>query len=304
MKHKSAEISNSALTLFVVVLLLIFSMIGFYLGLDSGRDRVAKTNAQVHHENAFAQIDQLCADRNFPKLIECIQKVLDTSGEQQLAEFDLAAQQEVAEWTKWVLVVSVVSSFITMVGIYFVWLTFGEARKTNNIAMEVGQAQVRAYISLGRINTTFNFNRSGFVTGLVLQPNFKNTGQSPGIIVSAFFDTQWSDAPDTYLVFNVKHRKITIQASKIGASEDRDFDAAILDIKFVKENFKKGKHLVLAGIVRYTDVFSQVLRDDQFCSVVIFNKDFSEIDRDNLPGHKWRAYPNYKINIEKYDIKL
>jgi hypothetical protein len=173
MSDSDRKIDHPALTLAVMALLLIFFMIGFFSGQENGRSGAAEINAKIHHENAADQIQDSCIGLFGVGLRECVQNAIKTSGEYQRAEYDLAAQQEVAGWTKWVFFVSIAGMLFTIIGIYYVRKTFGETRETNKITREIGEAQVRAYLACTKVSYAIGD------AAVNLSIELKNTGQTP-----------------------------------------------------------------------------------------------------------------------------
>lgn len=98
---------------------------------------------------------------------------------------DLLAQERVAYWTR-------VIAGLTALGIGILGWTLFETRAVAGITREIGEAQVRAYLSC----TGGEFCNDGYT--LVIRPEFKNTGQSPAksVIVHLTLDQIATEEPD------------------------------------------------------------------------------------------------------------
>lgn len=260
-------IDNSALALVVLALVVIFSIIGFYLGQDDGRSRAAQVSAQKHHEDTAAQIETYCAGLSIPTLTECIEKAVETSGDHQRAEYDLAAQQDVAEWTKWVLVVSVVGVLLTLVGIYFVWLTFGETRETNLITKDIGQAQSRAYVHVEAVKLSwgnFQATRPQIILSVV------NTGQTPARWFEVSTKSFIRELDDTGLdteALSFKDIKIPATFNRWNAlGAGASLTAGGLrreDIETIRESYgRKTSSLNVAGTLKYETFFGEIFETE------------------------------------------
>ena len=70
---------------------------------------------------------------------ECTKAAIATSQEAQAAQYDLAAQREMADWAFWTFLSGVVAATAAGIGVVYLALN-------NNITREIGKAQVRAYL--------------------------------------------------------------------------------------------------------------------------------------------------------------
>jgi hypothetical protein len=113
----------------------------------------------------------------------------ESQDEKRRADENLAAQWQMVRWAKWMFVIGGAETVITLVGVILVLVTLIyskqaaiaardaviEAQKATKVARDVGEAQVRAYISVKSANIYF-----GGDTGIpFVQITAINTGQSP-----------------------------------------------------------------------------------------------------------------------------
>lgn len=132
----------------------------------------AERNANGYAAQTEAEIQAQCA---VPLTPECVAQIVATSREQQRAEYDLAAQRDMAKWAMAMLIVSAIGTIVGLVGIVFVYRTLHAARKGNKIARKSAERQLRAYVTLTiddappiEAGVTPSFKYS-----------FRNSGQTP-----------------------------------------------------------------------------------------------------------------------------
>lgn len=153
---KSPQGSNAAiLGLAFITFVIIFGLIGFYQGIEVGEADRAEIAAQTHHENTAEQIEKACVSADLAAFRVCVEEAIQTSGEYQRAERDLAAQKNMATYAKWLLALSVFTTVVTAFGVWFVKITLDETRKAVKSAddavgatREIGEAQIRPYLSI------------------------------------------------------------------------------------------------------------------------------------------------------------
>lgn len=164
---------RSIAAVFAVVIWLIFAMIGFFLGEDFGRSQNAKANTEQHLVDAAARIKEICFLDNNPDVQGCIEGAMRNARELLLADHDLAAQRNMAEWAKWLLIVTVASAFVTGVGIWLVWRTLLATQQMTTITREIGRLENQAYCSVSALSAKLFGNNISF------EPTFRNHGDTP-----------------------------------------------------------------------------------------------------------------------------
>ncbi|MCM2561463.1 hypothetical protein M8756_05865 [Lutimaribacter sp. EGI FJ00015] len=106
--------------------------------------------------------------------LTCLADNISADGSVKQSEYDLKAQQDMAAWAFGMLVATVWLTVITLFGVFFVWRTLLATQAMARDAREIGEAQVRAYIS-----PTHGEYEIG-PRGLKVRVYFRNYGQSPG----------------------------------------------------------------------------------------------------------------------------
>ncbi len=122
---------RSILALARVIFAAIFGLIGYYQGVEVGQSAHAQNYANAHGEYAVDKIERACVGLNATLMRECIQDAIEASVEQQRAEKDLSAHQNMAMWAKWLLALTCVSTAVTAFGVWYVRRTLIQASETN-----------------------------------------------------------------------------------------------------------------------------------------------------------------------------
>lgn len=122
---------------------------------------------------------------------KCIREVVESSNEHERAERDLVAQTEMALWSLGMLVVSALMAVVTGVGVWFVWQTLIATQAMAKDTRDMGEKQVRAYITLKdcRIDGIAEGQK---VTAFL---NFVNSGHSPCYITATAIGIGYEPTP-------------------------------------------------------------------------------------------------------------
>jgi hypothetical protein len=121
------------------------------------------------------------------RTLSCIADSPDTGGEEQRADADLHAQQQMAEWAFAMFVASAAGVVVTFAGVAYVAMTLGATReavvaanKANATAestlaetTRIGEAQTRAYLAPSEASVSLDGNRFS------LYAKFLNSGVTP-----------------------------------------------------------------------------------------------------------------------------
>lgn len=180
-------------TWLAVVLVTVLLMVLIF---DSGSEYGIAVSQYERNSNAYARhaeqdIEGKCLDLDTIASVKCIRDVVEATNEHELSERDLVAQTEMALWAFWMLLVTATVAVITAVGVIFVWKTLVATQVMARDTREIGEAQVRAYLSVQEVEV--EIGREGFHgSSLTLTLSFtvKNFGQSPARGIRA--DIAWN----------------------------------------------------------------------------------------------------------------
>jgi len=204
-----------------------FAVCGFLLGNQLGYEtgnRDAHTKEYERH--AADEIERTCLRLDAVAEAECIVRVINTAHEHKRAENDLIAQRNMARWALFMLLATLAMAAITAGGVYYVWRTLGVTR-------EIGQAQVRAYLSVE--SAEFKSQNDRFIVSC----NVINSGLSPakkirveGVLCYngvSFIDTRKHNRGNRVVVGPGETDTVTEKCSDIMAGCDAFVDFAFGD---------------------------------------------------------------------------
>lgn len=112
-------------------------------------NKYADHYASEYAENAQKDLREACPSGDIRDLAECISRYLEAQRDDYRDEQDLKAQQKMADWALGMLIGSALTLAATGIGAYFVWLSLRITRVAISDDREIGEAQVRAYITAG-----------------------------------------------------------------------------------------------------------------------------------------------------------
>lgn len=184
-----------------LALIIAFATGGYILGNQLGQE-VGKKDAHTkkYERHAANEIERTCLRLDPAAEAECVVRVINSAHEHKRAESDLIAQRNMARWALLMLLATVAMAFITAAGVYYVWRTLKATQVMAGDTRRIGEAQVRAYVSI-----------SSFKVSLVIEDEMvrwsgvaklSNAGQSPAILASiivegaGFLSTSYSGQKD------------------------------------------------------------------------------------------------------------
>ncbi len=153
----------------------------------------AKNSYHTSRYSAHAadHIKRSCLDGQASNLPECVAEIIRSTKEDQRAQDDLEAQTKMALWAFWMLIATVVMAVITGLGVIFVWRTLLATHDMARDTREIGEAQVRAWVSLTPTSLKLergetHFGDKGVYFNVIATA--KNHGHSPAL--SVFFHAE------------------------------------------------------------------------------------------------------------------
>ena len=140
-----------------------------------------RRDAASYSVEAGSELFAHCAGRAEPDAFVCVAKAQEADREDRERQHDLKAQQDVAEWTAAGAILAGLGLIVTAAGLFYLARTLDETRRSTAVAREIGQKQIRAYLSFGRAEVM----HEEFVSGEKVIPHLRfrfrvhNAGQSP-----------------------------------------------------------------------------------------------------------------------------
>jgi len=172
----------------LLVVIFGFGAFSYWMGNLSG---FSEANAQGYQAEYAEFTDKRVAHcfENVAAPRECVEKAIRDNYQQQRDESDLQAQRDMANWAFWGLVISGSGLCVTAIGtIFLAWqvkLTRQAVEDTekatastaeaNRIAQSIGQTQVRAYLSIEKVDCSI------VESGICFRAFIKNSGNSPAL---------------------------------------------------------------------------------------------------------------------------
>jgi hypothetical protein len=152
------------------------------------RAQSAEEQTEKHSGSGDRQSEDRCAIvRGIGDAIDCLVQKIAASRETQRAEQDLAAQQSMADWALWMVVLTAMQAALSLVGVVLLVRNLSlvnesnanaldavrEAEKANKIAEDTDKRQLRAYLSVSPKGINSLKVRSAVVGHVVI----RNVGQ-------------------------------------------------------------------------------------------------------------------------------
>lgn len=131
----------------------------FHMGFSSGRyNAEAQGYAAQYASKTQERVAECFADGPSPSAQECAEQAVTASHDSQRAEQDLQAQREMAQWAKWLLIVSIAQIPLGIAGLVVLLSTLRQgrdalsrARDANRIAQSVADAELRPYFFVDKV---------------------------------------------------------------------------------------------------------------------------------------------------------
>jgi hypothetical protein len=216
-----------------------------------------------------------------------------TTDEKQRTERDLEAEENIAKWGMWLVFVGGFEALITAAGVFLVWRTLraswaaaAAAEKAVTETRRIGEAQVRAYLSIQTVRVQF---RNDWLPGEAfpsVEIGASNSGQSP----ARYF--LWR--PTIQYISGTERRQRglgMVWAEAPGASipTNETYPSRVLIpdmgiVRFAATGISpSGDVLVRVRIeFSYTDVFDQTITGEAYFA------GFTRWEGENHPKNNWR----------------
>ena len=149
---------------------LIFEMAASY----TERQIRAEHNSARNAQSAEDHIRYRCLVLPTPaEIAECAANETKAAEDARRDEYDLSAQQDMGDSAAWMVWVSVASVAVTAAGAFLVWLSLRQTRQAITSDREIGEAQVRAYMSTVSVKAAVKGSM------IYVDSEIDNSGNSP-----------------------------------------------------------------------------------------------------------------------------
>jgi hypothetical protein len=164
---------------------------------EAGRSKGQTEGEQIANANHYAdsadrQIERYCAGLESADAADCIRAVVEAANEDQRAESDLVAQKDAARWGFGSLIVSSVGAIISMGALAGLFISLGQTKQAIRDTREIGEAQVRAYLSLNIVGIVIDVinNEDGTNLAVKIDVRVVNSGSTPAYSPVIYYDIQ------------------------------------------------------------------------------------------------------------------
>jgi hypothetical protein len=146
--------NGTAVRLVVIALVLVVSTAASVYAISWGRSveaeyfRDADNRTKQYTVNTYGKEYQRCIALPLKLQRDCMVDATNKARSNEREEQDLVAQKISALWAFMMGAAAVVGVGLSAVGVMLVWTTFNATKEGNAIAREIGQAQIRAYVTL------------------------------------------------------------------------------------------------------------------------------------------------------------
>ena len=159
------------------------------------------------------------------------------------------------------------------------------------ITARMARLQSQAYLTFSGSEVAYG-SAEGLAAFFVVRPRFKNTGQSPGMIVYAFCHIMVVDDLTSSIDYRVDRVSEYRTKLNVGPGEERWISGPPLKVEDVARVVAEKKILLFLGCIEFTDIFDDVRRSEDFCFKIEFHGDPA-----TRCGHNWNTHQDYKVHV-------
>lgn len=223
--------------------------------------------AQQQYESAY--------ERSWPALVESQSRIANAQAyrEEWRQEQDLEAQKEMSKWALMMFFASAVGVGVTAFGVFVVAQTLvatreavSAANRTADEAKRIGEAQVRAYMSISNVSIIFVTDDGKSVP--IVQMKIENSGNSP----ARNFEMHMQIAYQTIFFDGSIAQEVFLMPENWGPfvpKDERSFSFGFRDgplgQKYIEEMQTRGWPLGVHVTINtgFVDVFDTTIKDSQ-----------------------------------------
>lgn len=164
-------------------------ILGYGLLQSSKYEWQADSHTREYSGYTSKKVAESCVGVPQVERIKCLYDAMDAEAEYKYNQADLVAQRQSALWAYIMALAAIIGMLLSAVGVFLVWTTFRETRRTadqaleaNRIAQDGQQRQLRAYLTFKSVVVSFDEN------DWKLQIEWINAGQTPAYHVHTYAD--------------------------------------------------------------------------------------------------------------------
>ncbi|HEX2762804.1 MAG TPA: hypothetical protein VHM92_03010 [Allosphingosinicella sp.] len=188
----------------IAIVLLLLRALWVISASQATHREAARYHASQDAAAAAKRVDQVCAKLERTAAAACIAETIKTTRQDQRAEYELAAQEDAAEWALWAVLGALGSVIVSSAALYLLLSSvrqgrqaLEQAQEANKITQGMVELENRPIIEfIGFRMEEFGKRPAGHGMAL-LTPNFRNIGRMPAIIdrTDTWRSYHWGNAP-------------------------------------------------------------------------------------------------------------
>lgn len=270
------EISRTALILIwtsIVISVVFNSITGSIDGLMSSMSSYEKyrialaENERMQAVRAVKACEIRRSTRN--EIYNCLVESFHNEINEANKNLDLDAQREMAVWARYTTIVSALGLIVSAIGLIALFMSLGQTRKAIKDTREIGEKQLRAYISVLPGKMQFNL-------GMELQVSITsfNKGNTPAKFVreAAYVDVTSSPTVLSEEAIRARIGELELEHKTISSNTDYTFlvsSGINMTSSMMNDIMANKKNIIVAGLMQYIDIFDND-RETEFCFVSEF----------------------------------
>lgn len=260
------RIRQAVIPLLVALAAIFCLTCAYYLGaINAHYTERAAYRTRHYAEHSEKRISDECTNRELAAFSKCVKEIVEATNEHQRSENDLSAQQAMADWAYWMMIVSVAGFFVGASGVVLVALILAETREAVRVTREIGQDQSRAYVHVNKAELYWG-NRHAASPGVTL--TVCNTGATPAkwfAISSRVIVSYWTEdgppedtvfasvpLPDEPFIWNAIGANAELTAPGLRAADKDELTKAIRNIVRIDA----------LGVIRYETFFGEIFESE------------------------------------------
>jgi hypothetical protein len=264
-KRDSRELTI-AVSLGLIVLMAAIWAVSWGYSKQAEYYRNADANHAEYTRNTYAPIANSCIILALEAQSDCLSKASNERRQHRRDEQDLASQKTSAIWASLTGSAAFIGMVLSAFGVFLVWRTFSATREANLIAREIGEAQIRAYVSVNNVKFFVEPVVRDGSRALKCRVQVKNTGQSPArdVVFTTRIDVMESAKIKKSEVF-IFPDDAPFSRTSLGATESIFADSEIKIDNLMYNAINLGQSFyIVEGCVLYDDVFGKERRKTYF----------------------------------------
>jgi hypothetical protein len=246
----------------IAILALLAFLSGAYLWrYQQEHTRQRQEASSNQNEQVYQQRQAACVDVTKRNSFPCTINVQTSEPSEKYTEYDLQAQQDMAEWAFVMFVASLLGVIVTGTATVYVALTLHEARRTTDVTRQIGMDQSRAYVQAETAKIYWGVS-TDFQP--IIRVEVSNTGQTP----AHWFGYKChavSDFETTGLEFQRQyfHEKTVKRWSSLGIGQTLTFDINNDDVsKIISLAHTTNGQLRIDGVIVYRTFFDELVETE------------------------------------------